>query len=72
MTEGELILDFSEGIKKVMDHKNISIHKLAQRSGINKGLIHKYLNGEVYPNVRNMVRLLNGLNVSLCELLEGC
>lgn len=68
MTEAALVLSIGMGIKRVMNQKHITRRELSNRTGIAPEQISKYCRGLIYPTVRNLVKILNGLNTTLHEI----
>jgi len=64
---GSLILDFTEGLHKLMEANGISRSELARRLGVSPAYITKVLRGNVNFTLDSMVRLVRaaGGEVSL-------
>ena len=62
-----LILDFTEGLHKIMDENGVSRSELARRLGVSPAYITKVLRGNVNFTLDSMVRLVRtaGGEVSL-------
>lgn len=55
---------FCERLNEALSTKRIKQAELAQKTGINKGLISRYVNGEVQPVGENLVKIAKALDVS--------
>ena len=64
---GSLILDFTEGLHKIMEANGVSRSELARRLGVSPAYITKVLSGNVNFTLDSMVRLVRaaGGEVSL-------
>lgn len=71
MTEAELLMDMGDLLIEVMKVKNITVAELSRRTGMTRPLIYRYRSGTTYPTARNLTRLLNGLNISFNEIVNG-
>ncbi|MBW7572413.1 helix-turn-helix domain-containing protein [Caproiciproducens faecalis] len=48
--------EFSEQLREIIDQNNVKIYTLASQSGIDRTLIHKFLNGQRMPTSESVVR----------------
>lgn len=55
---GSVILDFTEGLHKIMETNEVSRSELARRLGVSPAYITKVLRGNVNFTVDSMVRLV--------------
>jgi transcriptional regulator with XRE-family HTH domain len=55
---------FSERLSEALNISEMKQADLAQKTGINKGLISRYVNGEVQPVGENLVKIAKALGVS--------
>lgn len=62
-------MDIKERIKKGMALRGMTASELAQKSGVNKGLISKYLKGTVEPKQSTIYELARALRVSPAWLI---
>jgi plasmid maintenance system antidote protein VapI len=64
---GSLILDFTDGLHKIMEESGVSRSELARRLGVSPAYITKVLRGNVNFTLDSMVRLVRaaGGEVSL-------
>jgi len=51
--------DFSELLRDIIDKHNVKIYTLASQSGIDRTLIHKFLNGQRLPISESVVSKLS-------------
>lgn len=65
MNSTEVSMEFAKALKKNMQHSQLGVAMLSRKTKITRGLIYKYLRGEIYPNAENMSLLLTVLNVDL-------
>lgn len=61
--------EISKRLKRAMELQECSISELSRRSGINKGLISRYVNGSVDPKQSTVSALSRALGVSPIWLL---
>ena len=65
-------MGFSENLRAELDFQGIQIKELAQKTGISKTTLDKYLSGpKVQPGVENAVKIAHVLNVSVEYLVTG-
>ena len=65
-------MGFSENLRTEMEFQDIQIKELAQKTGISKNTLDKYLSGpKVQPGVENAVKIAQVLNVSVEYLVTG-
>ncbi|MEE3314147.1 MAG: helix-turn-helix transcriptional regulator [Treponema sp.] len=65
-------MGFSENLRAELDFQGIQIKELAQKTGISKNTLDKYLSGpKVQPGVENAVKIAHVLNVSVEYLVTG-
>lgn len=50
---------FSERLRDIIEKNNVKIYTLASQSGVDRTLIHKYLNGQRLPTTESVVRKLS-------------
>lgn len=62
-------MDIKERIKKGMALRGMTASELAQKSGVNKSLISKYLKGTVEPKQSTIYELARALRVSPAWLI---
>ena len=62
-------MDIKERIKKGMALRGMTASELAKKSGVNKGLISKYLKGTVEPKQSTIYELARALRVSPAWLI---
>ena len=63
---------FSDNLRSELDFQGIQIKELAQKTGISKNTLDKYLSGpKVQPGVENAVKIAQVLNVSVEYLVTG-
>jgi transcriptional regulator with XRE-family HTH domain len=55
---GSLILDFTEGLHKIMESNGVSRSELARRLGVSPAYVTKVLRGNVNFTLDSMVRLV--------------
>lgn len=65
-------MGFAENLREELDFQDIQVKELAERTGICKGTLDKYLSKrQVQPSVENAVRIAKTLGVTVEELVEG-
>lgn len=69
MTEQEWKDEFAFRLKECMRIKYINNRKLAERTGINEGLISRYRNGDRIPNGINISKLADALDCTPNQLM---
>ena len=62
-------MEIRDRIKKGMEFRGMTASELAQKSGVNKSLISKYLKGTVEPKQSTIYALARALRVSPAWLL---
>ena len=62
-------MDIKDRLKAAMSERGLTASELATKSGINKGLISKYLHGRVIPKQSAIGELSRALDVSPAWLL---
>jgi len=60
---------FASILVEIMERKNISLGELSRRSGISKGLLSRYKNGQLEPHTDKLPALCRALGVSAAELI---
>ena len=55
---------FCQRLSEALSTKRIKQSELSQKTGINKGLISRYIRGEVQPIGKNLVKIAQVLDVS--------
>ena len=66
----EIIHRLSEILKGERESKSISKNELSQRSGLSRAAIRTIENGEKQPSIYSLLKITNGLEVSLLKLLR--
>lgn len=61
--------EIKDRLKKALDESGMSLSELANKSGINKGAISKYIHGHVVPKQSAVGELARALHVSPAWLL---
>ena len=73
MSEVEWIDIFSGNLKSLLDETGMTQQELANKTGLSKATISKYLNGQVMPSVAALVNIYHVfnqyLNVSINDIL---
>lgn len=65
-------MGFSENLRAELDFQGMQIKELAQKTGISKNTLDKYLSGpRVQPGVENAVKIALALKVSVEYLVTG-
>lgn len=65
-------MGFGENLHKELEFQDIQIKELAQKTGISKNTLDKYLSGKmVQPSVENAVKIAESLGVSVEYLVKG-
>jgi len=59
---------FGPRVKRLRQNANLTLQKLADRSGLATSTISKVENNQISPTYENIVRLADGLNVEVAEL----
>ena len=60
---------FKENLPKIMKEKGINQTNLSKLTGISTKTIQRYIQGESSPDIDNLEKIANALNVSLAKLL---
>ena len=67
--ENELFLkkkqEFLDMFRHIRKNKGISIPKLAEQSGMDKGYLFRIERGEISPGLHNIIRLCTALGIEL-------
>ena len=63
--------DIADRIRDLRNARDLSLRQLAELSGINHNVIHKWETGKATPNRANVVRLAELFNVKPAWLLFG-
>lgn len=73
MSEVEWIDIFSGNLKSLLDETGMTQQELANKTGLSKATISKYLNGQVMPSVAALVNIYHVfnqyLNVTINDIL---
>ena len=69
MNQDDLIKDFAFNLKMMLTLKNISQGKLAKMSGIDRGTVSRYCNGDIMPSLKNAVNIASALGCKLDDLV---
>ena len=65
-------MGFAENVRSELEFQDIQIKELAEKSGISKNTLDKYLSGrKVQPGVENAVKIAQVLGVSVEYLTDG-
>ena len=65
-------MGFAENVRSELEFQDIQIKELAEKSGISKNTLDKYLSGrKVQPGVENAVKIAKVLGVSVEYLTDG-
>ena len=66
------VMGFAENLRTELDFQGLQIKELAQKTGISKSTLDKYLSGpKVQPGVENAVKIAQVLKVSVEYLVTG-
>ena len=57
-------------IRKLREHRELSVETLAQRTGCSVDMIQALENGELVPSLTPLLRLARGMGVRLGTLLD--
>ena len=62
---------FKENIKRLLCERGLKQKDIAKITKLTKSAISKYINGDRMPDIYNLVRLAEALNVSIDYLIFG-
>ena len=68
--EGALAVSFGLRLAKLRDRIGIDATELGRRAGMSQAYVWRLEKGRAHPNLRNLARLAQALEVSLSTLLE--
>lgn len=60
---------FAEKLKVTLKINGLSVIQAARKTGVSKNSIYDYLAGTHYPTFSNLMKLSEGLNVSVSDFL---
>lgn len=60
---------FAGKLKETLSNRGLSVKQAAKQTGVSKNSIYDYLAGTHYPTLGNLMKLSEGLNVSVSEFL---
>lgn len=64
-------VDFSKNFQAIIKQKGLSQLEIAEKSGIHKQTINRYVNGKTDPRWSELVKLADVLNCTLDSFLVG-
>ena len=70
MTELELMRDFGENLKSLLDEWGMSQQELADEIDVGKSTISKYINGTGMPSLVNVINIAYVLECNIEELID--
>lgn len=70
MTELELMRDFGENLKSLLDEWGMSQQELADEIDVGKSTISKYINGTCMPSLVNVINIAYVLECDIEELID--
>jgi transcriptional regulator with XRE-family HTH domain len=53
-----------EPLRKKIAKAGISLRKIGEQTGISHAAIHRWVNGDDYPNIRNLIIVCRFFNIS--------
>lgn len=68
MTEWDCVQYFAMELDTWMKRRNISINKLAKRSGVSKSEVSRILNGQRMPKLNTIINLSKALGIETSDL----
>lgn len=68
LTEEEYKKEFCRRLRRRMYVKNISQSELSRRTGIDQGMISRYISGKANPTLHNGYKIARALDCSIDEL----
>lgn len=63
-------MNIGEWLRKIIDEKDVSITKLADKSGVSRQSIYKILNSRSNCNFKTMCALCDAMDISLNEMVD--
>ena len=70
MTEMEYMRFIGRNIKQLLDEYPMTQEELAEKIGVNKGTISRYINAERMPSVKNIVNIAYILECDITDIIE--
>ena len=63
------LLEIADGLRELRLRKQLSQHDLANASGVSDSVIHRIEIGETLPNLATLIKLSEGLDVTIhCDI----
>lgn len=70
ITELELMKEFGDNLKDIMDDYQMTQKELADITGISVSAISRYIHGQRMPTLKTLINIVNALECDVDELVN--
>lgn len=70
MTELELMKNFGNNLKEILEDSWMTQKELSEETGLSESMISYYIHGKRMPNMKNIINIALALDCELNELIE--